>query len=115
MVFNFDATNGFGGRQYVFFEYLYLDGVRVAAHTDISDTNQIIYIPSIKTTLIDSENGSHSSAADQDITLIDTVRYNGVEIGRTYTVTGTLVDKETGKEILDDAGNKITASNEFVV
>lgn len=54
----------------VFFEYLYLDGVRVAAHTDISDTNQIIYIPSIKTTLIDSENGSHSSAADQDITLL---------------------------------------------
>ena len=74
VVFNFDATNGFGGRQYVFFEYLYLDGVRVAAHTDISDTNQIIYIPSIKTTLIDSENGSHSSAADQDITLIDTMK-----------------------------------------
>ncbi|MFQ9166243.1 MAG: VaFE repeat-containing surface-anchored protein, partial [Lachnospiraceae bacterium] len=113
VVFNFDATNGFGGRQYVFFEYLYLDGVRVAAHTDVSDTNQIIYIPSIKTTLIDSENGSHSSAADQDITLIDTVRYNGVEIGRTYTVTGTLVDKATGKEIVDDAGNKITASAEF--
>ena len=113
VVFNFDATNGFGGRQYVFFEYLYLDGVRVAAHTDISDTNQIIYIPSIRTTLIDSENGSHSSAADQDITLIDTVRYNGVEIGRTYTVTGTLVDKATGKEIVDDAGNKITAFAEF--
>ena len=37
-----------------------------------------------------------------------------LKIGRTYTVTGTLVDKETGKEILDDAGNKITASNEFV-
>ena len=113
VVFNFDATNGFGGRQYVFFEYLYLDGVRVAAHTDISDTNQIIYIPSIRTTLIDSKNGSHNSAADQDITLIDTVRYNGVEIGRTYTVTGTLVDKATGKEIVDDAGNKITASAEF--
>ena len=114
VVFNFDATNGFGGRQYVFYEYLYLDGVRVAAHTDISDTNQIIYIPSIKTTLIDSENGSHNSAADEDITLIDTVRYNGVEIRRKYTVVGTLVDKETGNALLDDAGNKITASNEFV-
>ena len=114
VVFNFDATNGFGGRQYVFYEYLYLDGVRVAAHTDISDTNQIIYIPSIKTTLIDSENGSHNSAADEDITLIDTVRYNGVEIGRKYTVVGTLVDKATGNALLDDAGNKITASNEFV-
>lgn len=114
VIFNFDATNGFGGRQYVFYEYLYLDGVRVAAHTDISDTNQIIYIPSIRTTLVDAENGSHNSAADEDITLIDTVRYNGVEIGRKYTVVGTLVDKATGKEILDDAGNKITASNEFV-
>ena len=114
VVFDFDATNGFGGRQYVFYEYLYLDGVRVAAHTDISDTNQIIYIPSIKTTLIDSDNGSHNSAADEDITLIDTVRYNGVEIGRKYTVVGTLVDKATGNALLDDAGNKITASNEFV-
>lgn len=113
VVFNFDATDGFGGCQYVFYEYLYLDGVSVAAHTDVSDTNQIIYIPSIQTTLIDSENGSHNSAADQDITLIDTVRYNGVEIGRAYTVTGTLVDRETGKEIVDDAGNKITASAEF--
>ena len=114
VVFDFDATNGFGGRQYVFYEYLYLDGVRVAAHTDISDTNQIIYIPSIKTTLIDSDNGSHNSAADEDIILIDTVRYNGVEIGRKYTVVGTLVDKATGNALLDDAGNKITASNEFV-
>ena len=113
VVFNFDATNGFGGCQYVFFEYLYLDGVRIAAHTDISDTNQIIYIPNIKTTLIDAENGSHSCAADQDITLIDTVRYNGVEIGRIYTVTGILVDKVTGKKIVDDAGNEITASVEF--
>ena len=114
VIFNFDATNGFGGRQYVFYEYLYLDGVRVAAHTDISDTNQIIYIPSIRTTLVDAENGSHNSAADEDITLIDTVRYNGVEIGRKYTVVGTIVDKETGNALLDDAGNKITASNEFV-
>ena len=41
------------------------------------------------------------------------MRYNGVEIGRRYTVVGTLVDKETGNALLDDAGNKITASNEF--
>ena len=77
------------------------------------NTDQTIYVPSIKTTIIDSENGSHNAAADEEITLIDTVRYNGLEVGRKYSVTGTLVDKATGKEILDDAGNKITASNEF--
>ena len=113
VTFNFDASE-IGGRKLVVYEYLELDGNTVTSHTDISDTDQTIYVPKIRTTIFDSENGSHNSAADEDITLIDTVRYNGVEIGRRYTVVGTLVDKATGKEILDDAGNKITASNEFV-
>ena len=47
----------------------------VVSHTDISDTDQTIYVPKLRTTIFDSENGSHNSAADEDITLIDTVRY----------------------------------------
>ena len=113
VTFNFDASE-IGGRKLVVYEYLELDGNTVASHTDISDTDQTIYVPKLRTTILDSENGSHNSAADEDVTLIDTVRYNGVEIGRKYTVVGTLVDKETGNALLDDAGNKITASNEFV-
>ena len=113
VAFNFDASE-IGGRKLVVYEYLELDGNTVASHTDISDTDQTIYVPKLRTTIFDSENGSHNSAADEDIILIDTVRYNGVEIGRKYTVVGTLVDKETGNALLDDAGNKITASNEFV-
>lgn len=113
VTFNFDASE-IGGRKLVVYEYLELDGITVASHTDTSDTDQTIYVPKLRTTIFDSENGSHNSAADEDITLIDTVRYNGVEIGRRYTVVGTLVDKETGNALLDDAGNKITASNEFV-
>ena len=112
VTFTFDASE-IGGRKLVFYEYLELDGDTVASHTDISDTDQTIYVPSIKTTIIDSENGSHNAAADEEITLIDTVRYNGLEVGRKYSVTGTLVDKETGKALLDDAGKEITASNEF--
>ena len=112
VTFNFDASE-IGGRKLVFYEYLELDGDTVASHTDISDTDQTIYVPSIKTTIIDSENGSHNAAADKEITLIDTVRYNGLEVGRKYSVTGTLVDKETRKALLDDAGKEITASNEF--
>ena len=112
VTFTFDASE-IGGRKLVFYEYLELDGDTVASHTDISDTDQTIYVPSIKTTIIDSENGSHNVAADKEITLIDTVRYNGLEVGRKYSVTGTLVDKETRKALLDDAGKEITASNEF--
>ena len=113
VTFNFDASE-IGGRKFVFYEYLELDGNTVASHTDISDTDQTVYVPGIKTTILDDKNGSHNSAADEEITLVDTVRYNGVEVGRKYTVVGTLVDKETGEAFLDDAGNKITASNEFV-
>ncbi len=106
LLLNFDAAE-IGGRKLVVYEYLELDGNTVASHTDISDTDQTIYVPKLRTTIFDSENGSHNSAADEDITLIDTVRYNGVEIGRRYTVVGTLVDKATGKEILDDAGIRL--------
>ncbi len=113
VTFNFDASE-IGGRKFVFYEYLELDGNTVASHTDISDTDQTVYVPGIKTTILDDKNGSHNSAADEEITLVDTVRYNGVEVGRKYTVVGTLVDKETGEAFLDDAGNKIIASNEFV-
>lgn len=112
VTFTFDASE-IGGRKLVFYEYLELDGDTVASHTDISDTDQTIYVPSIKTTIIDSENGIHNAAADKEITLIDTVRYNGLEVGRKYSVIGTLVDKETRKALLDDAGKEITASNEF--
>ena len=112
VTFTFDASE-IGGRKLVFYEYLELDGDTVASHTAISDTDQTIYVPSIKTTIIDSENGIHNAAADKEITLIDTVRYNGLEVGRKYSVTGTLVDKETRKALLDDAGKEITASNEF--
>ena len=113
VTFNFDASE-IGGRKLVFYEYLELDGDTVASHTDISDTDQTIYVPSIKTTIIDSENGSHNAAADEEITLIDTVRYNGLEVGREYTMTGTLVDKETGEAITDAEGNEITTSEIFV-
>ena len=113
-IFQFLMLGKFGGRKLVVYECARLDGNTVASHTDISDTDQTIYVPKLRTTIFDYENGSHNSAADEDITLIDTVRYNGVEIGRRYTVVKiALVDKNR-QCAGDDAGNKITASNEFV-
>lgn len=112
VIFTFDASN-LAGKAVVAFEELSLNGEFCAEHKDKDDENQTVTFPNIQTTITDSENGSHNTIADKEIVLIDTVRYNGLEIGRKYSVTGTLIDKETGKTILDDAGKEITASNEF--
>ena len=56
VTFNFDASE-IGGRKLVVYEYLELDGNTVASHTDISDTDQTIYVPKLRTTIFDSENG----------------------------------------------------------
>ena len=114
VAFNFDASE-IGGRKLVVYEYplRWTGQYRCLSLQIFPILTRPYNAPKLRTTIFDSENGSHNSAADEDITLIDTVRYNGVEIGRRYTVVGTLVDKETGNALLDDAGKEITASNEF--
>ena len=42
------------------------------------------------------------------------MEYKGLEVGREYTMTGTLVDKETSEAITDAEGNEITTSEIFV-
>ncbi len=45
--------------------------------------------------------------------MTDKVSYKGLVVGKTYTVTGILMDKETGKELAGADGKPITASAEF--
>ena len=52
--------------------------------------------PSIGTTLVDAADGDHVLAWDGG-TLIDTVAYEGLTPGTTYTVEGVLMDKATGE------------------
>ena len=39
------------------------------------------------------------SQADKEVTLVDTVAYKNLLPGEEYVMTGTLMDKETGKAI----------------
>lgn len=112
MEFTFDAT-GLEGTDVVVFEELYVGSKYVAGHKDPSDEGQTIHFPGIKTEATDSETGDHISKADSEITLVDTVSYTNLRPGKTYKVTGTLMDKETGKAILDAEGKEITAETEF--
>ena len=54
VVFTFDAT-ALEGTTTVVFETLYTENKEVAAHTDIIDKGQTIYIPKIRTTAISDD------------------------------------------------------------
>ena len=100
------------GKAVVVFEELYLDGVKLAAHEDIEDAGQTVYYPDIRTSARDRETASGVSAADDKVTLTDTVSYSGLMPGKEYKVSGTLMDKATGKPVETD-GNKVTSEAVF--
>ncbi len=94
-------------------ENIYRGEKRVASHADIEDYDQSVFIPQIRTTLLEKKSGSHSVYPCETITLIDTVEYNNLIAGNTYTVTGVLMDKKTGKTFKDTEGNEIKAESVF--
>jgi hypothetical protein len=112
VVFTFYGA-GLEGKTLVAFETLTYENVILAVHADIEDEEQSIYIPEIRTTAVDSDSLMHNSLADDDVLIIDTVSYTNLIPGTEYTVTGTLMDKETGEAILDQHNDPITASTTF--
>ena len=111
LAFTFDAS-ALGGKDIVAFEVLTRSDITVAEHKNINDEDQTVSFPTIRTTLqhADSE---HLAPADSSITLTDTVLYSNLIVGHEYTVTGKLVDKETGDPIVDANGDEITAESTF--
>ena len=67
----------------------------------------------IETTAKDSETGGHFAKADEKVTIIDIVKYTGLYKNKEYVMKGTLMDKETGKPLLDKEGKEITAEQKF--
>lgn len=96
----------------VVFEELYQGETKLAVHADITDTDQTIYFPEIGTTARDADTQENLSNADAEVTLIDTVSYSNLLPGQEYELTGTLMDKETGKAVTAD-GKEITAKTTF--
>lgn len=83
-------------------------------HIDMGTVdNRPTEIPQIGTTLTFGEQ-DHTAPVSQRITLVDTVAYDGLIPQKEYTITGELVDKETGDAILDAEGAPVTSSTTFV-
>lgn len=101
------------GKKLVAFESMYVVGkdgkeVEVARHEDLNDADQTVSYPEIKTNAVDADSEEHVGLVRDKITIKDKVTYKNLTPGQTYTVVGTLMDKETGKAIV--AGSDATKS-----
>lgn len=114
LTYTLDAST-LAGTTIVVFETLYSDGVEIAAHADINDEAQTIEItepdePTLGTTA--TVDGQHTADPTGEITIVDVVEYTGLIPGKTYAVSGILMNKGTGEPLLID-GAEVTAEVEF--
>ena len=106
-------TKGLDDTTVVVFEKMLYGKAEIAAHENINDKGQTIYIPSVKTTAIDKKTATKLTLAEKDIQIVDKVAYRNLVPGEKYTVTGTAIDKTTGEPLKDDAGKDVTAKASF--
>ncbi len=100
------------GESIVVFEDLYSNGIRVISHSDINDDDQRIDYPEVRTTALSKKSGNHVGDSDEVSTIIDTVELVNLTVGKTYKVSGILMDKESGEPVLDINGKPIEAKTE---
>ena len=96
-------------------EHLYL------SHDDINDKDQQVSVPDIKTELIDekidevgNKENSKIVSYGKDVTITDFITYRNLIPGNRYSLTGTLVDRASGKALVNSKGKTYTATKEFV-
>ena len=116
------------GKDIVVFEYMYYGKTTdefYAEHTDKNDTDQTVKVVKVGTQAKDeADNDNVIDGTKTKQTIIDTVKYENLIVGETYTVTGKLVIKPTEEElkkadykeqyVTDENGDVVTASVTFV-
>ena len=105
--YTFNASS-LGGKNLVTFEELYDlsnpdEPVKVAEHKDIEDDGQTVLITEriikIHTSAMDKD-GNKELEAGKDVTIIDTVTLEGLEVGTQYKLVGWQMLKEENAELL---------------
>ena len=112
VIFTFDGT-GLEDTLLIAFETLYTEEKEVGVHAEIEDDAQTVYIPKTQTEAKDAITEIDHTEALPKAKVVDTVSYSSLLSGKEYTVTGTLMNKETKEPILID-GKKVTAGTTFV-
>jgi len=107
IAYTFNAS-ALGGKNLVTFEELYdlsnpEEPVKVAEHKDIEDDGQTVLITEriikIHTTATDKD-GKKEIEAGKDVTIVDTVKLEGLEVGTKYQLVGWQMLKEENAELI---------------
>lgn len=109
--YTFNAS-ALAGKAVVVFEDLMQDEKVIASHADIEDTDQTVTFTEPKIGTTATAEGEHTAEPVGEITIIDTVAYSGLIIGKEYTVKGVLMDKATGEKLLVN-DKEVTAEASF--
>lgn len=108
VTFTFDSTGIPQDTEMVAFESLEKNGVELVAHADIEDGKQTTtaHVTGISTAATDGLDGDKNVIADAETTITDEVAYENALTGIGYTMTGILMDAETGLPILTGDGSE---------
>ncbi len=107
LAFTFDGA-AFRGRVVTAFERIFCGNAEAAAHADIEDAGQTVYIPGIDTAAAADDTEAHVTGPNEQISITDRVDFTGLEAGREYSLKGELYDKESGEPM------GITAEKTFI-
>ena len=83
-------TRRFIGRTMVCFEDLYENGQHLMWHADITDEDQTVYVPSVRTNAYGADVMGDVVAYGTQARITDTVYYDNLISGMEYTVSGSL-------------------------
>lgn len=95
------------GKTTVVFEDVLREGKEPIVHHDINDRDQTVYSPKAKTTATDGQDGD-KIVNDGNVKINDVVEYKSLIPGDTYTVTGKIMNKETGETVDCMKGKPVT-------
>ena len=70
-------------------------------------------MPSIETNAEDGLTGGHTGTVSEETVIKDIVTYHNLIPGKEYTVSGVLMNKETGESLKDAAGKEISSEKTF--
>lgn len=114
VTFTFDSRLLSGKTLVVFEQLLDAEAHVVAKHEDLNDEGQSVHWPDLGTTATNAATGGKTLPAASQVTVTDAVAYSNLIPGTEYTVTGTMMARESNQPLKDAQGNPITASTTFV-
>ena len=100
------------GTSGVVFEDIWHNDILIGYHHDYESEEQTPHWPKVQTTALDADTKTHTGRIGEDATLIDTVALSNLNIGDSYKVVGTLMNKD-GTEFKVDGNPLVVESDVF--